>query len=210
MSTTTTNKQKTTDSGVNQEFMVRDDPIDLVSAEATKKKQNEAGDDYITSFVDRDGVKYPYAIVMDMILRGQIFLIGDKNGNSSRLTVTSNGTIKTIKDDSELNNLEALPKTQQYEDFKVTLTQVDPDKEAEEQREKDRKAQEESDKAAAKQLKEREAVAAKVVTKQETITPRPQDSELERERAKQKAIEDSVKEAEAANAKRANERGTSR
>lgn len=70
---------------------------------------NTAGDNHkIVEFVIGDGDDMSvsgYKAVAEQIQKGQDFIILDEDGNPSALLVDSNGTIRTTKDNSELNNI---------------------------------------------------------------------------------------------------------
>lgn len=89
--------------------MVTKDPIEIWEI---KKKSN--GD--IVSLCSRDGKEIPFEKAKDEIKRGQHYLIGSEDGDNSVIAIVGNH-LRTVKDDTELNNLEG------NTNLKITIVQ---------------------------------------------------------------------------------------
>jgi hypothetical protein len=74
------------------------DPIMVIGIET------RGPDRKIVNFVTNDN-KFSYEDVSKEIRSGQDYIILDENNDPSELSVDQNGTIRTVKDGSELNNL---------------------------------------------------------------------------------------------------------
>jgi hypothetical protein len=60
---------------------------------------------HIKFFKTSNDDQVPYDKVAELIKKGQVFIIESYEGDPTVLIVDKNNTIKTVKDDTELNNL---------------------------------------------------------------------------------------------------------
>jgi hypothetical protein len=81
--------------------MVTKDPIVIQEIFTVSGKSPR----HIKFFKTSNDDQVPYDIVAELIKKGQIFIVESYEGDPAILTVDKKGRIKTVKDDTELNNL---------------------------------------------------------------------------------------------------------
>lgn len=78
--------------------MVSQDPIDIWNIKVLKNNR-------IKAFGQREGDDISYDEARENIKNGQIYILHDEDGNSSKLVVDKANRISSENDDSKLNNL---------------------------------------------------------------------------------------------------------
>ena len=78
----------------------KSDPIEIWQIHKDQKGK-------IVSLITRGGTKYTKEEIAQTILKGGVVLVGSEDGDNSQIDVigSSDHTLRTVKDDTELNNL---------------------------------------------------------------------------------------------------------
>jgi len=78
--------------------MVTKDPIEIWELQKSKSGK-------VVYLVTREGKYWKKDDVVSEIDKGQVFLIGSEDGDNSVIAAIAGGVLRTVKDDTELNNL---------------------------------------------------------------------------------------------------------
>lgn len=78
---------------------MQQDPIEIWEVQKSKLTGN------IKYLITREGKRLEYDHVVDEIKAGQDYLISSEDGDMSKLGILGANTLRTVRDDTELNNL---------------------------------------------------------------------------------------------------------